>query len=282
MHLFQVFHATLLLGCLLTPTLAQLEKFDSFSDNLSKDNIRIKVSNDHEMMEQDFMEPETVLPHLEQLTTSSTTVSTLTTIFNNPDASEEVEDAITTTKPHQHIFEMLMASSRDETNFSVEPSMLISNKDVDYQEEGGGSQFYQSLKSGLAETTRGMPDDDATTPDDSENETNDYDEKNQTLTTLAPSTLPTHRKPKPKYIYKMSPEEFLKTFVEDTHLRTPVAALVDRKTNSLIKSKRLWRAALRPNTPLDIVLVSYDSAGEKELIYKVLKILIDFCSLIDR
>lgn len=273
MHLFQVFRATLLLGCL-TSTLAQFEQFDSFSDNLSKDNIRFSVSNDHEMMEQDFIEPETVLPHLEQLTTSSTTVSTLSTIFNNPDASEEEEEEITsivpTMKPRQNLIQMMgsrMDSSQEETNFSVEPSMLISSKD--FKEEDEINQYYQPLKTGQVGATRGLPEDDVTTPDDSderENETNEYDEKNQTLTTLAPSLIPTNRKPRPKIFHKMTPEEFLKTFVEDSHLRTPVAALVDRKANSLLKSKRLWRAALRPNTPLDIVLVSYDSAGENEFI----------------
>jgi hypothetical protein len=60
----------------------------------------------------------------------------------------------------------------------------------------------------------------------------------------------------------MTPDEILKSIVDDVHLRSPIAALVDKKQNPLSKAKQLWRASLRSNAPLDIVLVSYDSEGE--------------------
>lgn len=66
-------------------------------------------------------------------------------------------------------------------------------------------------------------------------------------------------------IYKTRPNELLRHYVEDSHLRSPVAALIDKKTNPLSKAKRLWKAALKPNSLLDIMVVSYDSEGKSQL-----------------
>lgn len=78
-------------------------------------------------------------------------------------------------------------------------------------------------------------------------------------TTIQP---PTSKKPKKIEIYKTRPNELLRHYVEDSHLRSPVAALIDKKTNPLAKAKKLWKAALKPNALLDIMVVSYDSEGE--------------------
>lgn len=103
------------------------------------------------------------------------------------------------------------------------------------------------------ETMEILPDDTTSFPDSEgeSNETNNLD-----LTTIQP---PPSKKPK---IYKTRPNELLKLYVEDSHLRSPVAALIDKKTNPLMKAKRLWKAALKPNSLLDIMVVSYDSEGE--------------------
>lgn len=89
-------------------------------------------------------------------------------------------------------------------------------------------------------------------------------ESSEEITTIHPTT--SKKEPKQIKIYKMSPNEILRNLVDDLHLRSPVAALVDKKSNPLAKAQRLWKAALRPNTPLDIVLVTYDSTGQLKFI----------------
>lgn len=79
----------------------------------------------------------------------------------------------------------------------------------------------------------------------------------------ATSSSTSKRPPKNIEIFKTKPNELLRLYVEDGHLRSPVAALVDKKSNPLGKAKKLWKAALRPNSLLDIMVVSYDSEGIK-------------------
>lgn len=94
--------------------------------------------------------------------------------------------------------------------------------------------------------------------DSDSNETNiDIGEE---ATTIQP---PTSKKPKKIEIYKTRPNELLRHYVEDSHLRSPIAALIDKKSNPLMKAKKLWKAALKPNSLLDIMVVSYDSEGKK-------------------
>lgn len=103
-------------------------------------------------------------------------------------------------------------------------------------------------------------DEDTTPANDNEPEGNDTNiEIADEETTVQP---PTSKKPKKIEIYKTRPNELLKHYVEDSHLRSPVAALIDKKANPLGKAKKLWKAALRPNALLDIMVVSYDSEGE--------------------
>lgn len=78
-------------------------------------------------------------------------------------------------------------------------------------------------------------------------------------TTIFPPLVKPTKGPK---IYKTRPNELLRHYVEDSHLRSPIAALIDKKRNPLSKAKKLWKAALKPNSLLDIMVVSYDSEGK--------------------
>jgi hypothetical protein len=84
----------------------------------------------------------------------------------------------------------------------------------------------------------------------------DSNETNIDSTTIKPRTPQLQN-----LIYKTRPNILLRYYVEDSHLRSPIAALIDKKANPLNKSKKLWKAALKPNSLLDIMVVSYDSEG---------------------
>lgn len=76
------------------------------------------------------------------------------------------------------------------------------------------------------------------------------------------TTQPTTKKAKQLEVYKTRPNELLRHYVEDTHLRPPIAALVDKKINPLTKARQLWKMAVRPAASnLEVMLVSYDSEG---------------------
>lgn len=66
---------------------------------------------------------------------------------------------------------------------------------------------------------------------------------------------------KPK-IYKYNAEAILQRFLNDSYIRKPMAALIDTSPDALRKTKSLWKSALRPNSPLDIVLVAFNSSGK--------------------
>jgi hypothetical protein len=85
------------------------------------------------------------------------------------------------------------------------------------------------------------------------------DNENEHETTIHPTT----KKAKQLEIYKTRPNELLRHYVEDTNIRPPIAALVDKKLNPLMKARQLWKSALRPKASLDVMLVSYDSEGKK-------------------
>lgn len=135
------------------------------------------------------------------------------------------------------------------------------------------------------ERTKHLPENDSledtTTMTDIETENNETNiDIGEEITTLIPPPSPSatastsstssssssstsKRPPKNIEIFKTKPNELLRFYVEDVHLRSPVAALVDKKSNPLNKAKKLWKAALRPNSLLDIMVVSYDSEGIK-------------------
>lgn len=60
---------------------------------------------------------------------------------------------------------------------------------------------------------------------------------------------------------KQKAHEILRRLLDDYYIRTPMAALIDTSAGALRKSKMLWKAAVRTQTPLDIVLVAYNSTG---------------------
>lgn len=110
------------------------------------------------------------------------------------------------------------------------------------------------------ETLESFPDEDTTTVSEIDSELNETNiDLAEEETTVQP---PTSKKPKKIEIYKTRPNELLRHYVEDSHLRSPVAALIDKKKNPLMKAKKLWKAALKPNALLDIMVVSYDSEGK--------------------
>lgn len=84
-----------------------------------------------------------------------------------------------------------------------------------------------------------------------------------TTTTTTTTARPTTTTPTRSHIYKFSADEILRKFLEDSYIRSPLAVLIDTSPNSLRKSKRLWKAALRPNSAVDIVLVAYNSTGKR-------------------
>ncbi|XP_031633171.1 uncharacterized protein LOC116346974 [Contarinia nasturtii] len=62
-------------------------------------------------------------------------------------------------------------------------------------------------------------------------------------------------------IYKYSADEIVRKYLDDTFLRAPLATLINTAPEPLRKAKMLWKSALRPNTPIDIVLVAFNSSG---------------------
>lgn len=87
-----------------------------------------------------------------------------------------------------------------------------------------------------------------------------------TTTTIA--TLVTRRKKNqttPPRIFKYSADETLRLLLNDSFIRAPMAALIDTSAEVLRKTKTLWKAALRPQTALDIVLVAFNSSGKPNI-----------------
>ena len=105
-------------------------------------------------------------------------------------------------------------------------------------------------------------------------------------TTAAPvtvaSTIATTFAPPPSsgYASKKSPKKIesiahtfqykadviLRKCLEDTYIRSPVAALINTAPEALRKAKILWTTALRPNTPIDMVLIAFSSSGKLKFI----------------
>lgn len=67
----------------------------------------------------------------------------------------------------------------------------------------------------------------------------------------------------PPRIYKYSADEIVRKYLDDTFLRAPLATLINTAPEPLRKAKILWKSALRPNTPVDIVLVAFNSSGKQ-------------------
>lgn len=66
----------------------------------------------------------------------------------------------------------------------------------------------------------------------------------------------------PTRFFKYSADEILRKYLEDIHIRAPLAALINTSPVALRKAKQLWKSTLRPNSPIDIVLVAFNSSGK--------------------
>jgi hypothetical protein len=180
--------------------------------------------------------------------------------------SSNPNDAETTT---EHYFDIVRRAKNrtkavtDEVdtpiNSKKKPRILLPKPPVPMSKSSSSDSDYESSNS--MEDTTTIP-----YPEEESNETNIENNSSEEITTATPltSALPTSKRP-PKNIeiFKTRPNELLRFYVEDGHLRSPIAALVDKKSNPLSKAKRLWNAALEPNSLLDIMVVSYDSEGIK-------------------
>lgn len=96
-----------------------------------------------------------------------------------------------------------------------------------------------------------------------------------------PSTMATThigKKPKTRF-FKYSADEILRKYLEDIHIRSPLAALIDTSPAALRKSKMLWKTTLRPNSPIDIILLAFNSSGKLFMFIKVksLNLKLIFC-----
>lgn len=84
---------------------------------------------------------------------------------------------------------------------------------------------------------------------------------------LQPQNVTVNRKTPKKIetsnrIYKYSADEILRKYLEDPYIRAPMASLINTSPEALRKAKILWKSALRPNTPIDIVLLAFNSSGK--------------------
>lgn len=77
-------------------------------------------------------------------------------------------------------------------------------------------------------------------------------------------------------VYKYSADEIVRKYLDDTFLRAPLATLINTAPEPLRKAKMLWKSALRPNTPIDIILVAFNSSG-KHMISRKLSTTFSLC-----
>lgn len=146
-------------------------------------------------------------------------------------------------------FDTISESNEDRLEVNMKKSKAIKGRLLDSISDEDRSRFDETPEIFVEDTT--VPD-----MDSESNETSI--EMVEDPTTIQPLTS---KKPKNLEIYKTRPNVLLRHYVEDSHLRSPIAALIDKKSNPLAKSKKLWKAALKPNSLLDIMVVSFDSEG---------------------
>jgi hypothetical protein len=182
--------------------------------------------------------------HTPTPTTTETIVKTKKVNKNQTKQIVESFDAVPAERQQQQNDETPVASSKK--------PRLLSPKQSPFKSDG------EADNNGMEDTTT------IADLDVDNNETNIDIGEEITTVMPSPSTSSTSKRP-PKNIeiFKTRPNELLRFYVEDSHLRSPVAALVNKKSNPLSKAKKLWKAALRPNSLLDIMVVSYDSEGIK-------------------
>lgn len=171
-----------------------------------------------------------------------------------PSASDSTESEIHTEKPF--LLKDDSSEAESETSIVKKPRLLVTKS---------SSATVDRIKSADSDISDNLMEDTTTIADiEVENNETNIDIADIEITTVSPAIPSTSKRP-PKNIeiFKKRPNELLQVYVEDGHLRSPIAALVDKKANPLNKAKKLWKAALRPNSLLDILVVSYDSEGIK-------------------
>lgn len=191
---------------------------------------------------------------LEMITQTSSPLLMKLVAPSESDSTEFAPIEIPTEKPFYKESIIDSSEAESETSIVKKQPRLLSTKSSSVDRS-------KSAESNISENSM----EDTTTIADIEAENNEtHIDINEEVTTVIPPLPSTSKRP-PKNIeiFKTKPNELLRLYVEDGHLRSPIAALVDKKSNPLNKAKKLWKAALKPNSLLDILVVSYDSEGIK-------------------
>lgn len=121
-----------------------------------------------------------------------------------------------------------------------------------------------------------------TSPDDSSEKTSDeaaldsVEDDAQSLATttnIPPLSVPDDVVLKPTKPHfdesKISKSELLARIISDKNLRLPIAILIDTCNDSLSYSKKVFDASLVPKSPLDVILMRYNSTGKCFVLYNV-------------
>lgn len=206
---------------------------DSFMEELTTVNYEIKTE----------VNPPIVTPPTSVLETSTLSNPSLMKLvaYEPTEATVEVQTEVTVEANEPAQEDQMEANSKKSK--SLKPRPNIETEEIFVQAE---PRLFETVE-------------DTTPSIDLENPAANDTSFDEDETTIQP---PTSKKPKKIEIFKTRPNELLRHYVEDSHLRSPVAALIDKKRNPLSKAKKLWKAALKPNSLLDIMVVSYDSEGE--------------------
>ncbi|XP_053682319.1 uncharacterized protein LOC128732904 [Sabethes cyaneus] len=102
------------------------------------------------------------------------------------------------------------------------------------------------------------------TSDDTLDSAEDDQQFMLTTTNIPPLSIPdVPVKPTKPHIdeSKISKTELLARMITDKNLRLPIAILVDTSNDSLIYSKKVFDATLVPKSPMDVILIRYNSTG---------------------
>ncbi|KFB44120.1 AGAP002382-PA-like protein [Anopheles sinensis] len=104
---------------------------------------------------------------------------------------------------------------------------------------------------------------------------------------LPPGVNPAHRPTKPSSTgvgideSKLSKPELLAQLIADKNLRMPIAFLVDTLNDSLALTKKVLEASLAPKSPLDAILLRYNSTGiSKSVSFRNTKSLMEAINLL--
>jgi hypothetical protein len=86
------------------------------------------------------------------------------------------------------------------------------------------------------------------------------------LTTAYPAIIDVPETIRPTTKTMITGTEYLTRLITDQNLRTPIAFLVDTAIESLQKTQTQLEFSLQPKSPLDAVLLYYNSSGKSRLV----------------